>query len=108
MLAELVKGVEEDNVVDHFLVSRDLKRLLKNDVTLGGVLFGSLKGNLRHWVEKKGAAFVVAALLESEDKELAAKVAAELKPHLKAIEGFQNPGAKVVAKALGSKKASSS
>ena len=47
---------------------------LITDTTFGGVLFASLQGNLRHWASKKGAAFVVAALVESGDKELATKV----------------------------------
>lgn len=92
LLAELVSGVAEDNIVNHFIASRDLKRLLKKgtnlfdqmaiaclththpDPNLAPILLASLAGNLRHWAAKKGAAFVIAALLDSSDKDVASKV----------------------------------
>eukprot|EP00742_Colponemidia_sp_Colp-10_P004625 GILJ01004936.1.p1 GENE.GILJ01004936.1~~GILJ01004936.1.p1 ORF type:complete len:750 (-),score=181.24 GILJ01004936.1:132-2381(-) len=100
--ADRASAAAWENVMQHYVAHRTLKSLVQRDAesakTNGASVFAEmllsrLEGTLMKWCGTKGV-YVVLSLAEHPVTK--AKVIAELKPHLKALQKLDQPGPKIL------------
>eukprot|EP00743_Colponemidia_sp_Colp-15_P003041 GILK01003287.1.p1 GENE.GILK01003287.1~~GILK01003287.1.p1 ORF type:complete len:745 (-),score=188.65 GILK01003287.1:133-2367(-) len=100
--ADRAAGAAWENVMQHYVAHRTLKSLVQRDAesskangasVFAEMLLSRLEGTLFKWCGTKGV-YVVLSLAEHPVTK--AKVIAELKPHLKALQKLDQPGPKIL------------
>ena len=89
-----------DNIMEHSIAHRALKRLIKDDPTgdFAKLVLSRLKPSIIYWSQQKSASYVVLALLEHN--VTSEEVRDLLSSHMATLQEVENPGTQIIQSKL--------